>query len=356
MSWLTGKYPKEYSKYRIPQEDLIEFYKVAAPYMDEVIDELNVGDEYANVSSEDVLKRITRGDSPAGLLGYMVNRPPKGKYWGGLYTEGWPKERDGSSKEYWDWMNKNVDRAYDKESVSGMDFPEYNPEEFPWSELTPDTMRAVLPLVEDYMPWVGAPDEQSSEERLSDLGIKFDKDNGMIMLDDEGFKDLYGGDLSNLSSDKLDIDELDFHRQMMLQLFGTRLFHEGLHTPMADVPITTPGFQLQNPGTRRQLRHSVGDNTQLSQKRYADLIKGNFGEQRIVEDEYGNNMGTSPYERMVSENPEIQNTLFKMMGDYNKWRWEDLQKRKQEEKEMQGWIWGDTDMPNSLKEIVNQYK
>tara|TARA_Y100001963_G_C6745228_1_gene431216 strand:- start:3 stop:1049 length:1047 start_codon:yes stop_codon:yes gene_type:complete len=348
MSWFSGKYPKEYSKYRIPQEDLIEFYKVAAPYMDEVIDELNIGDEYANVSSQDVLKRISRGDSPAGLLGYIVNKPPKGKYWGGLYTEGWPKERNGSSKEYFDWRNKSVEemqQSYDKESVSKMNFPEYNPKEFPWSELTPDTMRAVLPLAVDYIPWDKSSDEESSEERLLNLGIKFDKDNGMIMLDDEGFKNLYGGDLSNLSeSDKLNLDELNFRRQMMLKDFGTRLFHEGLHTPMADVPITTPGFELETLGkTRRQLHHTRGHDTQLSQKRYSDLIRSNSED-------------TSPYERMVSENPKIQNTLFKMMSDYNKWRWEDLQKRKQEEKEIQDYIWGDTDMPNSLKEIINKYK
>ena len=349
MSWLTGKFPKEYSKYRIPQEDLTEFYKVAAPYMDEVIDELNVGDVHTNVSSEDVLKRISRGDSPAGLLGYMVNRPPKGRYWAGHYSEGYPKERDGSAKEYFDWKRRTENKmqsGYDKESVSGMDFPEYNPEEFPWSELTPDTMRAVLPLVEDYIPWSRASDEQTSEERLKDLGIKFDKDDGIMMLDDESFKNLYGGDLSNLSeSDKLDTAELDFRRKMMLQQFGTTLLHEGLHTPMADVPITTPGFEISTPGkTQRQLHHSEPSDTQLSQKRYAASIHGNFQE------------GTSPYERMVSENPEIQNTLFKMMGDYNNWRWEDLQKIKEEEKEMQDWIFGDTDMPNSLKEIVNQYK
>ena len=131
---------------------------------------------------------------------------------------------------------------------------------------------------------------------------------------------------------------------MMLKDFGTRLFHEGLHTPMADVPITTPGFELETLGkTRRQLHHTRGHDTQLSQKRYSDLIRSNSED-------------TSPYERMVSENPKIQNTLFKMMSDYNKWRWEDLQKRKQEEKEIQDYIWGDTDMPNSLKEIINKYK
>ena len=41
-----------------------------------------------------------------------------------------------------------------------------------------------------------------------------------------------------------------------------------------------------------------------------------------------------------------------MMREYNKFRWEDAQKRNKEFSEIQDWLFGDTDMPESLKEII----